>query len=149
MSALRLRARRRRGKLESVSEAVTQGIRVSVHPQYLPHRSNPAEQRYMFAYTVVITNDGDRAARLETRHWIITDGTGHVEEVRGPGVVGEFPHLQPGQAFQYTSGCVLETPRGTMHGTYQMVRDDGEKFDAVIAPFVLAAPTPDSDRYLN
>jgi len=122
---------------------------VTVEAVYLPHHSNPAEQRYVFAYTIVIANDGDHAAKLETRHWIITDATGSVEEVKGPGVVGESPHLAPGQEFQYTSGCVLETPRGTMHGTYQMVRDDGTGFDAEIAPFVLTAPTPDSDRFLN
>jgi ApaG protein len=132
-----------------VSSALTEGIRVTVESLYLPHHSNPAESRYVFAYTVRIANDGDVPAKLETRHWIITDATGKVDEVKGPGVVGEFPHLSPGQEFQYTSGCVLETPRGTMHGTYQMVRDDGSGFDAEIAPFVLAAPTPDSDRFLN
>jgi len=109
----------------------------------------PSERRYAFAYTVVIANEGTAPAKLMTRHWIITDGLGVVEEVQGPGVVGEQPHLGPGQQFQYTSGCVLKTPRGTMHGTYQMVRDSGEGFDAEIAPFVLAAPTPDSERFLN
>lgn len=132
-----------------MSSAITEGIRVTVESLYLPQHSNPDEHRYMFAYTVVIANEGDRPARLQTRHWIITDANGEIEEVRGPGVVGETPHLSPGQEFQYTSGCVLNTPRGTMHGTYQMVWDDGARFDAEIAPFVLAAPTPDSDRYLN
>ena len=132
-----------------VSTAVTNGIRVSVEALYLPHHSDPAEDRYVFAYTVVIANDGAEPAKLRTRHWIITDAYGEVEEVRGAGVVGEQPYLAPGQAFQYTSGCVLKTPRGTMHGTYQMVRDDGGEFDAEIAPFVLAAPKAESDRYLN
>jgi ApaG protein len=132
-----------------VSSALTQGIRVSVESLYLPQHSDPEIPRYVFAYTVVIANEGDRPARLVTRHWIITDAAGEVEEVRGPGVVGETPHLRPGQAFQYTSGCALKTPRGTMHGAYQMVRDDGEEFDAEIAPFALRAPTPDADRYLN
>ena len=117
--------------------------------RYLPQHSMPSERRYVFAYQVNIANEGDVSARLMTRHWIITDGLGEIEQVQGPGVVGEQPHLEPGQQFQYTSGCVLKTPRGTMHGTYQMVRDDGDGFDAEIAPFVLSAPTPDSDRFLN
>jgi len=132
-----------------VSKATTQGIEVTVQADYLPHHSDPTARRFVFAYTVVIANYGDRPAKLETRHWIITDATGGVEEVRGPGVVGETPRLAPGQLFQYTSGCVLQTPRGTMHGSYQMVRDDGEQFDAEIAPFVLAAPGADSQRFLN
>lgn len=132
-----------------MSEAITDGIRVTVEALYLPHHSDPDSDRYVFAYTVVIANDGERPARLLTRHWIITDGHGDVKEVRGAGVVGEQPHLAPGQSFQYTSGCVLETPRGTMHGTYQMARDDGSEFDAEIAAFVLAAPMPESDRFLN
>ena len=122
---------------------------MSVESRYLPQHSVPSEDRYVFAYTVVIANEGASTAQLMTRHWIITDGRGEVEEVRGPGVVGEQPRLAPGQEFQYTSGCVLKTPRGTMHGTYQMTRDDGDEFDAEIAPFVLSAPTPDSERYLN
>ena len=132
-----------------MSTATTKGIRVTVEADYLPTHSDPASSRYVFAYTVVISNLGAQSAKLETRHWIITDANGRVEEVRGPGVVGETPHLTPGQAFQYTSGCVLETPRGTMHGSYQMVRDDGQHFDAEIAPFVLAVPSADADRYLN
>ncbi|RMH42394.1 MAG: Co2+/Mg2+ efflux protein ApaG [Deltaproteobacteria bacterium] len=132
-----------------VSTAVTCGIRVSVQPRYLAHRSDPAAGRYVFAYTVLIVNEGTDPAQLLTRHWIITDAAGTVEEVRGPGVVGETPRLEPGEAFQYTSGCILRTPRGTMHGTYQMVRDDGEAFDVEIPAFVLYAPTPESDRYLN
>jgi ApaG protein len=123
-----------------VSSAITQGIRVSVETQYLVDRSAPVHRQYVFAYTVKIANEGERPAQLKTRHWIITDGNGHVQEVRGDGVVGEQPHLAPGQAFTYTSGCVLATPHGTMHGSYGMVRDDGEKFDAEIAPFLLAVP---------
>ena len=94
----------------------------------------------MFAYTITISNESARTAQLRTRHWIITDARGVVEEVRGDGVVGEQPRLTPGQSFEYTSGCVLTTPIGTMHGTYRMWRDDSTYFDAVIAPFSLAAP---------
>ena len=129
--------------------AVTEGIRVSVEPRYLRNHSDPTAHHFMFSYTVRIANEGSSAAKLETRHWVITDATGYVEEVRGPGVVGETPHLEPGQEFTYTSGCALRTPRGTMHGSYQMVRDNGDRFDAEIAPFVLAAPTADPQRYLN
>jgi ApaG protein len=132
-----------------VSTAVTDGIRVSVSALYLPHQSSPDESRYVFAYTVVIRNEGDRVAQLRSRHWVITDGRGRIEEVRGDGVVGEQPLLQPGQEFHYTSGCVLATPRGTMHGTYQMRREDGTKFEAAISPFVLAKPGADAERVLN
>jgi ApaG protein len=135
--------------VKAVSTALSHGIRVTVESQYLPQHSSPLDDRYVFAYTVVITNEGAVPAKLVTRHWVITDARGEVEEVRGAGVVGEQPRLAPGQAFQYTSGCVLKTPRGTMHGSYQMVRDDGAEFDAEIAPFLLAAPTPEADRYLN
>ncbi len=123
-----------------MSEAVTKGVRVTVTSQYLPDRSSPRTRQYVFAYTVHIGNEGQLAAQLRTRHWIITDGKGNVQEVRGEGVVGKQPLLAPGQSFEYTSGCVLETPHGTMHGSYQMVRPDGEQFDAVIAPFLLAVP---------
>lgn len=132
-----------------MSTAETEGIRVTVESRYVPQQSSPADDQYVFAYTVVISNDGTENAQLLTRHWVITDAHGYVEEVKGPGVVGETPHLEPGQAFRYTSGCVLRTPRGTMHGSYQMIRDDGTQFDAEIAPFVLAAPTGDRERYLN
>lgn len=121
------------------SNAITNGIRISVRSQYLPEQSSPAERRYVFAYTVRIENAGKVTAQLKSRHWVITDGNGHVEEVRGPGVVGKQPTLQPGQSFEYTSGCVLKTAHGTMHGTYQMVREDGG-FDADIAPFGLSLP---------
>lgn len=132
-----------------MSSATTQGIRVSVDTQYLPMHSDPDSERYVFSYTILIENVGTQPARLETRHWLITDAVGVVEEVKGPGVVGETPHLSPGEQFRYTSGCALKTPRGTMHGTYQMVRDDGDEFDAEIAPFLLTAPVPESERFLN
>ncbi len=125
---------------EPTSSAVTDGIRVRVESAYLEDRSSPRDDRYVFAYTITISNEGAIAAQLRTRHWIITDARGTVEEVRGDGVVGEQPHLEPGQSFQYTSGCVLTTPIGTMQGTYRMWRDDGSFFDAEIAPFSLASP---------
>ena len=125
---------------QATSSATTQGIEVSVRSRSLPEQSSPDQQRYVFAYTIVIANHGDLTAQLRTRHWVITDGRGGVEEVRGDGVVGEQPRLEPGEQFQYTSGCVLKTPIGTMHGTYQMVRDDGAGFDAEIAAFSLVAP---------
>jgi ApaG protein len=123
-----------------VSNAITNGIRVSVSSNYIPAQSAPKVRRYVFAYTVRIANEGTEAAQLKSRHWIITDGNGKVEQVRGPGVVGEQPLLKPGEHFEYTSGCVLETPRGSMEGTYQMVRADGSGFDATIAPFALMLP---------
>lgn len=124
----------------AVSTATTQGIEVTVRSRYLPEQSAPDHNRFVFAYTITIANHGDEAAQLRTRHWIITDGRGGIEEVRGDGVVGEQPRLEPGEQFEYTSGCVLKTPIGTMHGTYQMVRDDGDGFDAEIAAFSLVAP---------
>ena len=122
-----------------MSNALTRGIRVTVSSQYLSDQSMPG--RYVFAYTVRIANEGAETVQLRTRHWIITDAKAEVREVRGDGVVGAQPVLGPGQDFEYTSGCVLTTPRGTMHGTYQMYREDGTFFDAEIAPFVLSAPT--------
>ena len=113
---------------------------VQVQPQYLEAQSEPEEGRYLFAYTVTIRNTGEVAAQLVSRHWIITDADGQIEEVRGPGVVGEQPVLKPGQAFQYTSGCPLATPVGSMHGSYQMLADDGTRFEAQIEPFTLAVP---------
>lgn len=123
-----------------VSNQVTRGIRVTVKSRYLPDRSTPARKEYVFAYTVRIVNEGDASAQLRSRHWIITDGEGKVQEVRGDGVVGSQPLLRPGQEFEYTSGCALPTPHGTMEGTYRMVTEDGDEFDAVIAPFSLAKP---------
>lgn len=115
-------------------------IRVDVETSYLDEQSSPSEQRYVFSYTITIRNEGQRAAKLLARHWIITDANGKVKEVRGEGVVGEQPHLEPGQGFRYSSGAVLETPVGTMQGSYQMVDGEGRRFDAPIAPFRLAIP---------
>lgn len=122
------------------SEAVTRGVRVHVSSQYSPERSQPSESQWFFLYTVRIVNEGAETVQLLTRHWIITNGDGQVEEVRGPGVVGEQPVLQPGEGFEYTSGCPLPTPFGTMHGTYQMITRNGEMFDAEVAPFTLSEP---------
>ncbi|MGH9372719.1 MAG: Co2+/Mg2+ efflux protein ApaG, partial [Vicinamibacterales bacterium] len=122
------------------SEAVTRGIRVHVQSEYAPEKSRPGQSEWFFLYTVTISNEGSEQVQLVTRHWIITDGTGHVEEVRGPGVVGEQPILQPGDSFEYTSGCPLSTPFGVMEGTYQMVAEGGDRFDAKIAPFTLSEP---------
>lgn len=123
-----------------MSNAITQGIRVTVSCSYLPERSSPTQREYVFAYTVKITNEGAETAQLRARHWVITDGGGNVQEVKGDGVVGAQPVLRPGQSFEYTSGCALRTPRGSMRGTYQMVRDDGRRFDAEVAPFALSLP---------
>ena len=123
-----------------MSNAITQGIRVTVSCNYLPERSSPTKREYVFAYTVKITNEGAETAQLRARHWVITDGSGNVQEVKGDGVVGAQPVLRPGQSFEYTSGCALRTPRGSMRGTYQMVRDDGRRFDAEVAPFALSLP---------
>jgi ApaG protein len=124
----------------SSSEAVTNDVRVEVESQYAPDRSQPFEHRWFFHYTVRITNERDESVQLLSRHWIITDGNGRVEEVKGPGVVGEQPVLAPGETFEYTSGCPLKTSTGTMRGTYQMVTEDGAHFDVEIAPFHLAEP---------
>jgi ApaG protein len=115
-------------------------IRVDVDTTDLAEQSNPTERRYVFSYTITIRNEGSVPARLLTRHWVITDSNGKVQEVRGEGVVGEQPYLKPGQGFRYSSGAVLETPVGAMQGSYQMVADDGEQFDAPIAAFRLAMP---------
>ena len=115
-------------------------IKVSSATQYLADQSDEAASRYVFAYTITIRNDGASPARLLTRHWVITDANGKVQEVRGDGVVGEQPYLKPGQGFRYSSGAVIETPVGAMQGSYQMVADDGAAFDAPIAPFRLAIP---------
>lgn len=122
------------------SEAVTEGIRVTVRARHVAERSSPTEGHWFFAYTVRITNESDRPVQLISRHWVITDATGHVEQVRGPGVVGEQPRLEPGEDFEYSSACPLRTPFGTMHGTYQMTSDGGESFDVEIAPFALSEP---------
>ena len=122
------------------SEALTRGIRIRVRSAYVPERSQPEEGQWFFIYNVQIANEGNETAQLISRHWIITDANGEVQEVKGAGVVGEQPTLAPGESFEYTSACPLPTPFGNMHGTYQMVTPGGEQFDAEIAPFTLAEP---------
>jgi ApaG protein len=122
------------------SETVTRGIRVSVLSEYAPDRSEPSRSQWFFLYTITIANEGPETVQLLSRHWIITDGTGQVEEVKGPGVVGQQPILSPGESFTYTSGCPLTTPFGTMEGTYQMVNRSAEMFDVKIGPFTLSEP---------
>lgn len=126
--------------LEETSTAVTDGIRIVARCCYLPAQSMPSVQRYAFTYTVRIRNEGKRVVQLMSRHWIITECTGQIDEVKGPGVIGEQPVLRPGQAFEYSSFAVLTTPRGEMHGSYQMQVLEGRTFDAAIAPFLLAMP---------
>ncbi len=122
------------------SEATTRGVHVQVESAFDPARSSPEQSQWFFLYTVTISNQGAENVRLISRHWIITDGEGHVEEIKGPGVVGEQPILEPGQSFQYTSGCPLPTAFGFMRGSYQMVAQGGESFDAQIADFELSEP---------
>jgi ApaG protein len=123
-----------------ISDTTTDGIRVQVQSLYLAERSSPRDGQFYFAYTIRITNVGDEAAQLLTRHWIITDAEGEVQEVRGEGVVGKQPVLEPGTGFEYTSYCPLKTNVGTMHGSYAMIRPSGHTFHARIAPFTLAVP---------
>lgn len=123
-----------------MTESSEYRIDVSVKTAYLADQSAPEMQRYVFAYTITIANIGTVPARLLTRHWIITDANNKVQEVRGDGVVGQQPYLEPGMRFEYTSGAILETPVGTMHGSYQMVADDGAAFDAPIPQFTLSMP---------
>jgi ApaG protein len=123
-----------------MSSAVTKGIVVTVRSEYIPERSSLSGRQFAFAYTVRIENQGDAAAQLKSRHWIITDANGVVQEVRGEGVVGAQPVLRPGEQFEYTSWCVIGTPSGSMRGSYQMVAADGSGFDAEIAPFRLGLP---------
>lgn len=115
-------------------------IQISVETQFIEKDSDPAQARYVFAYTVTLVNQGTVAAKLLSRHWIIADADERTQEVRGQGVVGEQPYLQPGEGFRYTSGTILDTPVGVMYGSYQMLADDGTHFDAPIAPFRLADP---------
>jgi len=122
-----------------ISDAVTNSIRVEVLSRYSPENSHPAQGDWVFEYTVRITNLGNDTVQLISRHWIITDAFEHVDEVKGPGVVGEQPVLAPGESFKYSSWCPLKTPTGVMRGTYQMVRAGGEKFEIEIAPFALKA----------
>jgi len=113
---------------------------VRVRVRFVAEQSDPASDLYLFAYTIRVENTGEVAAQLLSRHWIITDGNGKVEEVRGPGVVGEQPSLAPGESFEYTSGCPLSTPYGTMRGSYQCVASDGTQFDVPIPEFILTVP---------
>ncbi len=124
-----------------MSNETTRGIQVSVKSFHIPERSRPDQNYYFFAYQVTISNLGSETAQLVSRKWIITNAEGHVETVEGPGVVGEQPVLKPGDSFQYTSFCPLQTAVGSMHGTYRMITEDEDQFDAEIAPFSLAVPT--------
>lgn len=128
---------RKLGRMES---ATGHAIGIEVDTRYLEEQSQPEQQRYVFAYTIRIRNDGAVPARLLGRHWVITDAQGKVEEVDGEGVVGEQPHLEPGEAFQYTSGAVLATDHGVMRGSYRMLADDGTRFEAPIPAFTLTVP---------
>jgi ApaG protein len=123
-----------------MSEATTRGIQVHVDSRYVPEQSDPERGGWLFAYSVRIANVGSETVQLISRHWVITDANGEVEEVRGPGVVGAQPVLKPGESFEYTSACPLGTAFGTMHGTYQMLTEAGEYFDAEIAAFSLSTP---------
>ena len=115
-------------------------LKITVQTRYLPEQSKPEDGQYSFAYTINITNSGNVPAQVISRHWIITDATGHTDEVTGPGVVGEQPVLAPGESFSYTSGCPLRTSSGVMRGTYSMVTEGGDHFDVEIAPFALHEP---------
>ncbi len=123
-----------------MSDTTTQGIRIRVRSEFLPNKSSPRDNTYVFQYHVRIENTGVKTAQLISREWIITDAEGEVQRITGPGVVGEQPVLPPGGAFEYTSFCPLKTKVGAMQGSYQMITADGEQFDAMIAPFTLAVP---------
>jgi ApaG protein len=125
---------------ESTSEAETNHVRVQVRARYSPEHSSPAASRWFFLYTIRIANEGQATVQLLNRHWTIVDGTGHTEEVHGPGVVGEQPILESGQAFEYTSGCPLPTPFGSMAGIFDMQQEDGTRFEAEVAIFQLIQP---------
>ena len=122
------------------SEAVTNGVRVKVKSRYSAEHSQPQNSRWFFLYTVLVENESPQTVQLVSRHWIIEDADMRVEEIRGPGVIGQQPLLEPGESFEYTSGCPLTTPFGSMRGTYQMITADGAHFDANIAPFTLSEP---------
>ena len=134
-------------KIACMYRAVTRRIEVTVEPNFLPERSSADKQEYFWSYTIVITNSGDETVQLRTRHWIITDGTGRKQEVRGEGVVGEQPVLAPGERFEYTSGVPLPTASGIMTGRYQMVTESGERFEIDVPTFSL--DSPDGKRTLN
>lgn len=126
--------------MSRLKEADNNLIEVDVETNYIEEQSSPEEERFVFSYNVTLYNAGSVAAKLMTRHWIITDANGNVQEVHGEGVVGEKPYLRPGESYEYTSGTVLETPVGSMQGSYQMVTDNGIAFDADIPAFTLALP---------
>ena len=123
-----------------MSSALTRGILVTVRTEYMADRSSVSSKQYAFAYTVNIANQGTVTTQLKSRHWIIADAFGTIQEVRGEGVVGAQPVLRPGEEFEYTSWCVIATPSGSMRGTYQMITSEGDRFDAQIAPFTLSPP---------
>lgn len=123
-----------------MSDTQTRGVRIQVTPRYVPEQSQPDSSHYLFAYHVRISNVGATSFQVVSRHWIITNGEGHAEEVRGPGVVGMQPLLKPGEQFEYTSACPLNTPVGTMHGSFECIDDSGDAFPAYIQPFRLAIP---------
>jgi ApaG protein len=124
----------------SGSQCTTDGLRVEVKARYAPDLSEPANSQWFFLYTIRISNEGEETCQLVSRHWLIRNAAGRVQEVRGPGVVGEQPVLEPGASFEYTSGCPLDTPYGSMEGRYQMVTEAGERFDAQVARFELREP---------
>jgi ApaG protein len=127
--------------MAAMSNTLTRGVRIVAQPRYVPEQSDAAARRYFFAYHITIRNEGEQTVQLVSRHWVITNGEGKVEEVRGPGVVGHQPILAPGEAFEYTSACPLDTAVGTMHGEFNMVLpESSDSFDARIAPFRLAVP---------
>ena len=123
-----------------MAESKKYQIAVSTYPQFIADQSDPVSDRYVFAYTITIENVGTVPAQLISRHWVIIDGNSRVQEVRGLGVVGQQPLLKPGETFEYTSGCQLDTPVGTMHGNFQMTAEDGTQFEAVVAEFTLSIP---------
>ncbi|NOX43606.1 MAG: Co2+/Mg2+ efflux protein ApaG [Gammaproteobacteria bacterium] len=123
-----------------MSNTVQNNIEVIVNTRYLEEQSEPEDNQYVFSYTITLRNTGKQPAQLESRHWIITDANGQIQEVRGEGVVGEKPLLRSGEEYQYTSGAVIETPVGSMRGSYQMIAEDGTKFDAQIPVFTLSLP---------
>ncbi len=124
------------------SDTTTEGLRIQALASFLPDQSNPVDGKFMFSYRIRIVNEGTKRARLLRRHWIIINGSGDREDVEGPGVVGKMPSLAPGDVFEYTSFCPLNTEWGTMEGSYQMQRDDGSMFDALIGRFYLAVNPP-------
>jgi ApaG protein len=124
----------------SSSETTTRDVKVQAEPRYSPEHSEPQRQEWFFLYTITITNQGRETVQLLSRHWVVTDALGNVEEVRGPGVVGHQPVLKPGESFEYTSGCPLKTPFGSMRGSYEMITERGERFLVDIAPFILREP---------